>query len=73
MNRKRIGLCFHTYRRVVFKEDFVVFGNGGDEDDRVHVLETVDPLLSFRPLAAHIEHSKKVMFRCTERDPSYLN
>lgn len=44
-----------SHRGLVLVQDLVVLGHGHAEDDGRHILETVDPLLSLRPLAAHVE------------------
>lgn len=45
-----------TYHFVVFYQHHVVSAQGSTEDDASHTLETMNPLLSLRPLATHIEH-----------------
>lgn len=46
-----------TYLAALLEQDLVVLAQGHAEDDGRHVFEAVDPLLSFAPLAAHIEHA----------------
>ena len=36
-------------------QHLVILGHGDTEDDGGHVLETVDPLFSLRPLTTHVE------------------
>ena len=43
-------------------QNLVVLGHGNAEDDRGHVLETVDPLLTLRPLASNVEQPKRKRF-----------
>jgi len=47
----------HTVHGFVFEEKLVVFRNGDEEENCRDVLEAVDPLLSFRSLATHVEHA----------------
>jgi hypothetical protein len=50
------GRLVHAVNVRVFVERLVVFGDGDEEDEHVHVLEAVDPLLALRPLSSHVEH-----------------
>lgn len=45
-----------THHFIVLYEHHVVCAESSAEDDAGHTLETMDPLLSLWPLAAHIEH-----------------
>ena len=47
----------HTIHGLIFEQQLVVFGNGDKEQYGGDILETVDPLLSFRSLSTNIEHS----------------
>ena len=44
---------------VVLGEAEVVVGQGGDEDDGLDLVETPNPLLAFRPLAADVEQTER--------------
>ena len=48
-----------SYRSLILMQHLVVLGHGDTEDDGCDVLETVDPLLSLRPLASHVEQSER--------------
>lgn len=51
------GKCFlHTVDRFVFEEQLVIFGDGYQEENRRHIFEAVNPLLTLRPLTTDIEH-----------------
>lgn len=45
------------YRCLILVQHLVVLGHGDAEYDRGHILEAVDPFLSLRPLATHVEQS----------------
>jgi hypothetical protein len=47
----------HTVDRLIFKQKLVVFRNGDQEEDGGHVLETMDPLLTFGTLSTDVEHT----------------
>ncbi len=47
----------HTVDRLIFEQKLVVFGDGDKEENGGNVLEAVDPLLPFGPLAADVEHA----------------
>jgi hypothetical protein len=47
----------HTVDGLVLEEKLVVFGNSDKEKNGGHVLEAVNPLLTFRPLSTNIEHT----------------
>lgn len=46
----------HTIDSLIFKQKLIVLGNGNKEENRCHVLKTMDPLLSFWSLTTDIEH-----------------
>jgi len=46
-----------TYPVLVLHEALVVATDGNEEEQAVDVLEAVNPLLSLRSLAAHVEHA----------------
>ena len=47
-----------SHHFLVLGECEIVLGHGDDEDDGRHALETVDPLLTLRPLTSHVKHSE---------------
>lgn len=46
-----------TYAVFVFDQTLVVSADGYQEKETVDILETVNPLLSLRPLSTHIKHA----------------
>lgn len=57
-NRVEEGQCFlHSVDGLIFKQQLIVLGNGDEEQNSSHVLEAMDPLLTLRSLATHVEHA----------------
>lgn len=46
----------HSVDGLIFEQQLVVLGNSDEEQNSSHVLEAVNPLLTLRPLATHVEH-----------------
>jgi hypothetical protein len=46
-----------TYLTAFLEQHLIIFAERHTEDDRCHILETVDPLLTFTSLTANIEHT----------------
>lgn len=57
----------HLVTILVLNQTLIVTRNGDQEQETVHVLETVNPLLPFRPLAADIEHSIRQLAEVEDR------
>lgn len=55
----RCATVVSTHDVFVLHEHLVVFADGDQENDGGDVLETMDPFLALRSLAAHIEHSAR--------------
>lgn len=51
-------LSMHTYLTALLKEYLIVLAEGNTENDGRHILEAVNPLLTFTSLATDIEHTK---------------
>lgn len=47
----------HTVDRLIFEQKLVIFRDGDKEENGGNILEAVDPLLPFGPLATDIEHA----------------
>lgn len=47
----------HTVHCLIFEQKLVVFRDGDQEENGGHVLEAVDPLLTFRTLPTDVEHT----------------
>jgi hypothetical protein len=46
----------HPINAPILKQDLVVLGHGHHKEDAGNIVETMDPLFSFRPLASNIKH-----------------
>jgi hypothetical protein len=46
-----------TYLTAFLEQHLIIFAERHTEDDRCHILETVDPLLTFTSLTTNIEHT----------------
>jgi len=53
--RTRMQFVSSTYGGLVFVQNLVVLAHRYAEDDRRHVLEAVDPLLTLRSLTSDVE------------------
>ena len=56
---EELEALLHAVRRLVLVQHLVVLAHRHAEDDRRHVLEAVDPLLTLRPLSSHVEEPGK--------------
>lgn len=62
----------HSVGRLVLVEHLVVLAQRHAEDDRRHVLETVDPFFALGPLPAHVEQPKvEILEREVDLDDSF--
>lgn len=55
----------NSIRRFVLDESLVEFRNRDEKEDRVYrALKALEPLLSLRSLAAHVDKCKRYFFNC---------
>ena len=51
---------FISHCRLILMKNLVIFRHGHAEDDGSHILKTMNPLLSLRPLATNVKQSEFV-------------
>ena len=59
---------FISHCRLILMENLVIFWHGHAEDDGSHILKTMNPLLSLRPLATNVKQSEFVVKVLDERN-----
>ena len=56
VNQAKINLSKRAYLIPLLQEHLIILAYGSAENDARNAFKTMDPLLSFRPLAADVEH-----------------